>query len=50
MAKKKAKHVIPGMNVVSATQGNGAGYNEETASEPLSAVEKQYNKKRKKNK
>ncbi|MBD3107352.1 small acid-soluble spore protein O [Bacillus sp. AGMB 02131] len=49
MARKKAKHVVPGMNAASA-QGNGAGYNEEIASEPLSAVEKQYNKKRKKNK
>lgn len=47
LAKKKAKHVIPGMNAAGA-QGNGAGYNEETASEPLTAVEKQYNKKRKK--
>lgn len=48
LAKKKANHVIPGMNAASA-QGKGAGYNEELASEPLTAVEKQYNKKRKKN-
>jgi len=48
LAKKKAKHVIPGMNDSSA-QGGGAGYNEELSSEPLTAVEKQYNKKRKKN-
>ncbi|MGM9945927.1 MAG: small acid-soluble spore protein O [Lysinibacillus sp.] len=48
MSKRKSKHVIPGMNSASA-QGKGAGYNEELASEPLSAVEKQYNKKKKKN-
>jgi len=28
MVKRKAKHVIPGMNAASA-QGTGAGYNEE---------------------
>lgn len=48
MAKRKANHVIPGANAASA-QGKGAGYNEEMANEPLSELEKQNNKKRKKN-
>lgn len=48
MVKRKAKHVIPGMNAASA-QGTGAGYNEEIANEPLTEAQKQNNKKRKKN-
>ncbi len=46
--KRKANHVRPGMNDASA-QGQGAGYNEETPQHPLSAEERQNNKKRKKN-
>jgi small acid-soluble spore protein O (minor) len=48
VAKKRAKHVIPGMNAASA-QGKGAGFNEEFSNEPLTEAEKQNNKKRKKN-
>ncbi|KIL45207.1 small acid-soluble spore protein O [Jeotgalibacillus soli] len=48
MAKRRAKHIIPGMNAASA-QGKGAGYNEEIGNEPLTELEKQNNKKRKKN-
>ncbi|RTR33831.1 small acid-soluble spore protein O [Robertmurraya yapensis] len=48
MSKRKSKHVTVGMNAASA-QGKGAGYNEEFANEPLSAAQKQNNKKRKKN-
>ncbi|ESU33804.1 acid-soluble spore protein O [Bacillus sp. 17376] len=48
MVKRKANHVIPGANAANA-QGIGAGYNEEMANEPLSELEKQNNKKRKKN-
>jgi small acid-soluble spore protein O (minor) len=48
MAKKRANHVIPGMNAAKA-QGVGAGYNEEVANEPLTAEQRQNNKKRKKN-
>ncbi len=48
LVKKKANHVRPGMNAASA-QGTGAGYNEEYANEPLTAVQRQNNKKRKKN-
>ncbi|CAH0346014.1 Small, acid-soluble spore protein O [Bacillus sp. CECT 9360] len=48
MAKRKANHVIPGMNAASA-QGIGAGYNEEFSNEPLTEEQKQNNKKRKKN-
>ena len=48
MSKRKAKHIIPGMNAASA-QGAGAGYNEEFSNEPLSTMEKMNNKKRKKN-
>ncbi|QFT89008.1 Small, acid-soluble spore protein O [Bacillus sp. THAF10] len=48
MAKRKANHVISGMNVAKA-QGRGAGYNEEFANEPLTEAQKQNNKKRKKN-
>lgn len=48
MTKQKANHVILGMNDASA-QGAGAGYNEELQNEPLSAAQRQNNKKRKKN-
>ncbi|QOR68671.1 small acid-soluble spore protein O [Cytobacillus suaedae] len=48
MAKRKSNHVIPGMNAAKS-QGIGAGYNEELSNEPLSAEQKQNNKKRKKN-
>lgn len=48
LVKRKASHIIEGMNAASA-QGKGAGYHEELANEPLSALERQNNKKRKKN-
>lgn len=48
MGKRKANHVIPGMNNASA-QGQGVGYNEEFSNEPLTAAQRQNNKKRKKN-
>jgi small acid-soluble spore protein O (minor) len=48
MAKKRANHIIPGMNAAKA-QGVGTGYNEEAANEPLTAEQRQNNKKRKKN-
>ncbi len=48
MVKRKANHVIPGANAAKP-QGNGAGFNEEMANEPLSELVKQNNKKRKKN-
>jgi small acid-soluble spore protein O (minor) len=48
MSKRKANHVIPGANAAKA-QGQGAGFNEEMANEPLTEIEKQNNKKRKKN-
>jgi small acid-soluble spore protein O (minor) len=48
MAKRKANHVRMGMNDASA-QGVGAGYNEELQNEPLTAAQRQNNKKRKKN-
>ncbi|MTH51841.1 small acid-soluble spore protein O [Bacillus mangrovi] len=48
MAKRKANHIIEGMNAAGA-QGTGAGYNEETSNEPLTAEQRQNNKKRKKN-
>ena len=48
MAKRKANHIIPGMNAAGA-QGNGAGYNEELSNEPLTELQRQNNKKRKKN-
>ncbi|MBM7583889.1 small acid-soluble spore protein O (minor) [Bacillus pakistanensis] len=48
MAKRKANHVRNGMNAAKA-QGLGAGYNEEFSNEPLSAAQRQNNKKRKKN-
>ncbi|MGD6816043.1 small acid-soluble spore protein O [Metabacillus sp. 84] len=48
MAKRKANHLIEGMNAAGA-QGQGAGYNEEYQNEPLTAEQRQNNKKRKKN-
>ena len=49
MAKQKANHVIPGMNAAKA-QGHGVGYNDELGNEPpLTEVQRQNNKKRKKN-
>ena len=49
MSKKRANHVRPGMNAAKG-QGAGAGYNnEEMANEPLTGLQKQNNKKRKKN-
>jgi small acid-soluble spore protein O (minor) len=48
MGKRKANHVIPGMNDASA-QGKGAGFNEEFSNEPLTELQRQNNKKRKKN-
>jgi len=48
MPKRKANHIIPGMNAAKA-QGTGAGYNEELSNEPLTETQKQFNKKRKKN-
>lgn len=48
VVKRKSNHVIPGANAAKG-QGNGAGYNEEMANEPLTELEKQNNKKRKKN-
>ncbi|MEC2643896.1 small acid-soluble spore protein O [Bacillus thuringiensis] len=48
MGKRKANHTISGMNVASA-QGQGTGYNEEFANEPLTPAERQNNKKREKN-
>jgi small acid-soluble spore protein O (minor) len=48
MAKKKSNHVIPGINAAKG-QGQGAGFNEEMGTEPLTLKEKMNNKKRKKN-
>ena len=48
LPKRRANHVRPGMNAASA-QGAGTGYNEEMANEPLTGLQKQNNKKRKKN-
>ncbi|AND39877.1 MULTISPECIES: small acid-soluble spore protein O [Cytobacillus] len=48
MAKRKANHIIEGMNDAKG-QGMGTGYNEEFANEPLTEAQKQNNKKRKKN-
>ncbi|MDF2040116.1 small acid-soluble spore protein O [Bacillus sp. CMF12] len=48
MAKRKANHIIEGMNAAKG-QGMGTGYNEEYANEPLTEAQKQNNKKRKKN-
>ncbi|TMW73327.1 small acid-soluble spore protein O [Alteribacter natronophilus] len=47
MTRDKANHVRPGMNDAKA-QGKGAGYNERWDDAPLSAEEKQFNKKTKK--
>lgn len=47
MAKRKANHVIPGMNDASG-QGKGAGFNSEFSNEPLTEEQKQFNKKTKK--
>ncbi len=51
MTKKKANHLISGMNDASG-QGKGAGYNsqfnQESANEPLTEMERQNNKKTKK--
>lgn len=46
MVKRKAKHVIEGMN---AAKAQGTGYNEEFSNEPLTEAQKKNNKKRKKN-
>ncbi len=48
LAKRKANHVINGMNAAKA-QGMGAGYNEEYSNEPLTEAQRQNNKKRKTN-
>ncbi|GIN64436.1 hypothetical protein J27TS8_44290 [Robertmurraya siralis] len=48
LVKRRANHIIEGMNAAGA-QGKGAGYNEELTNEPLTAAQKQNNKKRKKN-
>lgn len=48
MAKRKANHVIEGMNAAKS-QGMGAGFNEEFSNEALTETQKQNNKKRKKN-
>ncbi|WP_147534723.1 small acid-soluble spore protein O [Bacillus marasmi] len=48
MSKRKANHVIPGMNAAKS-QGMGAGFNEEFSNEPLTEKQKLNNKKRKKN-
>ncbi len=48
MGKRKANHIIEGMNAAKA-QGMGAGYNEELQNEPLTAEQRQNNKKRKTN-
>ncbi|WP_085508500.1 small acid-soluble spore protein O [Thalassobacillus devorans] len=48
MTTRKANHIRPGMNAAKA-QGGGAGYQEETPREPLTAEERMFNKKRKKN-
>lgn len=48
VGKRRANHIIEGMNAASA-QGKGAGYNEELANEPMTAAQRQNNKKRKKN-
>lgn len=48
MTKRKANHIIPGMNAA-ASQGKGAGYSKENGDQPLSEMERMHNKKRKKN-
>lgn len=47
MTKRKANHVIPGMNA-SKSQGDGAGYNEGSSNEPLTEQQRQNNKKERK--
>jgi small acid-soluble spore protein O (minor) len=51
MTKKKSNHIISGMNDASG-QGKGTGYNsqfnQESANEPLTEMERQNNKKTKK--
>ncbi|UCZ51598.1 small acid-soluble spore protein O [Bacillus shivajii] len=47
MTKKKANHIRPGMNDASA-QGRGVGYEEGHENDPLTAKERQFNKKTKK--
>ncbi|MBU9721365.1 MULTISPECIES: small acid-soluble spore protein O [Bacillaceae] len=47
MTKSRANHIRPGMNDAKA-QGKGAGYQEGNGNEPLSAEERQFNKKTKK--
>lgn len=48
-----SNHIIPGMNAAKS-QGKGTGYNskfhQEMGNEPLTEMQKQNNKKRKKNK
>ncbi|MDQ0214055.1 small acid-soluble spore protein O (minor) [Oikeobacillus pervagus] len=48
MGKRKANHVNSNTMNAAKAQGMGAGYNEEFANEPLSEMQKQNNKKRKK--
>jgi small acid-soluble spore protein O (minor) len=48
VGKRKANHIIQGMNAASA-QGKGTGYNEEFSNEPLTEAQRQNNKKRKTN-
>ena len=49
MTKRKANHIIPGMNAA-GSQGKGAGYSNGTnGDQPLSEMERMHNKKRKKN-
>ncbi|BCB03778.1 small acid-soluble spore protein O [Bacillus sp. KH172YL63] len=48
MAKRKANHTINEPNAAKS-QGNGAGYNEEYANEPLTEGQRQFSKKRKTN-
>ena len=48
MTKRKANHIIPGMNAA-GSQGKGAGYNNGNGDQPLSEMERMHNKKRKKN-
>ncbi|MFD1018304.1 small acid-soluble spore protein O [Thalassobacillus hwangdonensis] len=48
MQNRKANHVRPGMNAADA-QGGGAGYQEESPREPMTAEERMFNKKKKKN-
>ncbi|MDG5789599.1 small acid-soluble spore protein O [Evansella sp. AB-P1] len=47
MTKKRANHIRPGMNDAKA-QGRGVGYEEGQENDPLTAEERQFNKKTKK--